>query len=92
MKYYVTKHKWFQRTNQYIPHIQTTNDEYNSGNDDASVASDTDVSIASAISGRSAAKSGYSGLQICHTQLKQKLLKIHMVIGGELIKNYLVRW
>ena len=48
MKDDVAKNKWFQWTNKGITHLQTTNDEDNSGNDDASVASDADVSVASA--------------------------------------------
>ena len=58
MKDYVARNKWFQRTNKYITHLQKTNDEDNYVNDDASVASDANVSVASASSGRSAAKSG----------------------------------
>ena len=70
MKDDVSKNKWFQHTNKDITHLQTTNDEENSGKDDASVASDDDVSVASARSSRSAKKSGRSGLQIFHTQSK----------------------
>ena len=73
MKDYVAKNKWFQHTNKEITHLKTTNDEYNCGNDDASVASDADVSIASGRSGRSAEKNGWSGLQICHTQSKSEI-------------------
>ena len=53
----VAKNKCFQRTNKEITHLYTTNDEDNSGNDDAPVASDADVSFASARSARSAEKS-----------------------------------
>ena len=58
IKDYVAKNKWFQRTNKEITHLQTNNYEDNSGNYDASVASYADVSIASTMSGRIAAKSG----------------------------------
>ena len=67
------KNKWFQRTNKDITHLQTNNDEENHGNDDASVASDADVSVASDRSGRSAEKSGWSGLNICHTHTKNEI-------------------
>ena len=50
-----------------------TNNEDNSGHEYASVASDADVRFASARSDRSAAKSGWSGLQICHTQSKSEI-------------------
>ena len=56
IKDYVAKNKWFQRTNKDIKHLQTTNDEDNSGNDDTSVASDAIVSVASASSGRGEGK------------------------------------
>ena len=56
MKDYIIKN-WFQQTNKDITHLQTTNEEENSGTDDASVVSDADVVVASAMSGRSEAKS-----------------------------------
>ena len=56
MKDYVAKNKWFQHTNKEITHLKTTNDEDNSGNYDASVASDANVSVASASSGRGEGK------------------------------------
>ena len=72
MKDYVEK-EWFQRTNKYITHLQMTNNEEISGHEYASVASDADVRFASARSDRSAAKIGWSGLQVCHTQSKSEI-------------------
>ena len=58
MKEDVAKNKWFQWTNKDIKHLHMTNyDEYY-GNDDASVASESDVRVESARSVRSSAKSG----------------------------------
>ena len=54
MKDDVENNKWFQGTHKQITHIQKNNDEENYGNDDAPVASDADVSVASAMSSRSA--------------------------------------
>ena len=58
MKDDATKNKWFQWTNKDITEPQKNNDQENYGNDDASVASESDVRVESARSVRSSAKSG----------------------------------
>ena len=73
MKDDATKNKWFQWTNKDITEPQKNNDQENYGNDDVSVESDADVIIGGARSGISAAKSGCSGLHICHTQSKNEI-------------------
>ena len=57
-----------------------TNDEGNYGIDDASVVSDADVVVASAMSGRSEAKSWSIVLKHFILNQKVKLVKVHMVM------------
>ena len=58
----VEKNKCFQWNNKDITHLHTTKDEGNYGNNDASLASDADMSVVSDSSGTSAEKSGWSGI------------------------------
>ena len=80
MKDDVAKNKWFQWTNKGITHLQTTNDEDNSGNDDASVASDAVLNVASARDGRSAEKLDGVYYKFVTLDQKLKLVKMHMVM------------